>query len=291
MVQRIILLIGLFVLGLVLFITGITTGDLFFILFGIVVALLSIGVGVMLLKDIRQSLSKGNKYARELKVIYRFISPKAFETYHFCAGSVGAVRAVASEVKKSEEKHRQKPIKCTVRSFYTKEKVLKLVKKFYFDFQSPEKLREYFFATMDKFPCDSKTTQTIGTVLDANVKEVTEQFDAMFEDMWKILMARAERTDKENMEILKNHKPTETTGLGFGVITNSVTNLGIYAAMDADERKWQEISNAPKLKSSEEEDSKTLSDTYEKFVKLYHDFMVNTAALFSHDKLYLHSER
>lgn len=286
MVQRKILFFGLFALGIILFVSGIASGSGSVSVLGIIIALPSIALGLIFLNYKSETQKKENEYKRKLKVIYRLVPSKSLETYHFYDGPTGAVKAASFSVEKQEKKYRETPIQCTIKTNYTKEIILGLIKRFYFENQSPERIREYFIGTMNKFPCDRNTTQTIKTILDANVAELNEQFDAMFASMWNIFTKQAERTNKENMEILKNHKPTETTGLGFGVITNSVTNLAVYAAMDADERKWQELSNAPELKSTENDDNKILSDTYEKFIKLYQDFMVNLATLFSSNKLY-----
>lgn len=291
MVQRKILLIGLFALGVIIFAAGIISGSVWICLLGVVVALPSAAIGIFLfLYSARMKVNK-KEYKSKLRVIYRLIPQKTFENNHFYTGPTGAVKSASFEIERKERENRSKPIKYNAYSNFTKEKVLTLIKKFYFGYQSPERIRDYFFAAMDKFPCGKKTTQTFRTILDANVSEINEQLDVIFTNMWTTFIAQAKHADEQNLEILKNHKPTETTGLGFGIITNSATNLAVYAAMDADERKWQELSNAPQLKDTEKEDSEILADTYEKCKKLYQDFMVNTAILFSQDKLYLNSER
>lgn len=291
MIQRKILFWGLFAFGVILFVAGISSGSGSMSLLGIIIALPSIVLGLILLNFKSKTKNEEKEYKNKLKFIYRLIPQKALDAFHFYAGPTGAVKAASYEVEKKEKKYRSHPIKCNIKSNYTKEIVLNLIKDFYFASQSPERIHEYFLHSLDKFPCDKTTVQTFWTILDANVAEVNEQLDATFKNMWTIFTAQAERTEKKNMEILKNHEPTETTGLGFGVITNSVVDLAVYAAMDADERKFQELSNAPQLENTENQDSKTLSETYEKFVKLYQDFMLNTATLFSHEKLYLNSKK
>ena len=127
MVQRKILLIGLFALGVIIFAAGIMSGSVDISLLGIIIALPSAALGIFLfLYRARMEVNK-KEYKSKLRVIYRLIPQKTFENNHFYTGPTGAVKSASFEIERKERENRSKPIKYNAYSNFTKEKVLTLI--------------------------------------------------------------------------------------------------------------------------------------------------------------------
>ncbi len=110
MVQRKILLIGLFALGVIIFAAGIISGSVWICFLGVIVALPSAAIGIFLfLYSARMKVNK-KEYKSKLRVIYRLIPQKTFENNHFYTGPTGAVKSASFEIERKERENRSKPI-------------------------------------------------------------------------------------------------------------------------------------------------------------------------------------
>ena len=286
MIQRMIALIAALVIGLALFFSGIANLNMTFIVLGFAIAALPSFFFGYLIYDRAKDKVRNSDNKGKFTIIYRLLSKNTFDSY--IPSNSGNITKGAAFIAYNNEKSRKNiSIKAKKeRVYYTAERVTELVNSFATAYHNPEKISEYFFENANHFPCEESVLGKIKQEFFKKITEFNKEIDKLYVELWDDFAKRDESIMELNISILKNHKEKETTGLGFGIITNSASHTMLYSAMDADEREYQRLSNAPRLASTEEEDNKKLQEIYDKIITIYNTFMQNIRTILSNESLY-----
>ena len=290
MIQRMVALIAALVIGLALFFSGIANLNMTFIGLGFAIAALPCFFFGYLIYDRAKDKARDSDNKGKFTIIYSLLSKKTFDSY--TPSNSGNITKGAAFIAYNNEKNKKNvSIKTKKeRVYYTAERVTELVNSFAAAYHSPEKISVYFFKNANHFPCEESVLGEIKQEFSKKITEFNKKIDKLYVELWNDFAKRDESITKLNISILKNHKEKETTGLGFGLITNSASHAMLYSAMDADERKYQRLSNAPRLASTEEEDNKKLQEIYDKIITIYNKFIEDIRIILSNELLYERNE-
>lgn len=290
MIQRMVALIAALVIGLALFISGIANLNTTFIGLGFCIAALPCFFFGYLIYDRAKDKARDSNNKGKFTIIYRLLSKKTFDSY-MPSTSSNITKGAAFVAYNNEKNKKSVSIKAKKeRVYYTAERVTELVDSFASSYSNPEKISEYFFETANHFPCEESVLGKTKHEFSKEITEFNKKIDKLYVELWDDFAKRDESILKLNISILKNHKEKEATGLGFGLITNSASHALLYSALDADEREYQRLSNAPRLASTEEGDNKKLQEIYDKIITIYNKFIEDIRIILSNELLYERNE-
>lgn len=286
MIQRKLLLIGMLLVGIFLFIVGIRMPHFALIVVGLILSSIPATIYGFLIYNRARNHSRSVNNYKKFTTIYKLLSTKTFNNYPLnYNGSITRMSALRAYRKTKKVKNNFICPNHETR-FYNYERVCFLVDSFYKSYQSPDKIKQYLFEHANYFPCDSTTILNVRNEFSEKTQKYQYDIDKLYLSLLESFDGNESFTQNLNSEILKNHKEKETTGLGFGIITNSPTHAILYSAMDADERKWQELSHRPRLSNTEESDNETLKNIYDEIIETYKNFIQEIKALLSNLDLY-----